>query len=65
MFEAVAALLSTDLAIDLGTANTLVFAKDEGLVVNQPSVIAVNNKTGTRLSRRGIRAPSKEHRLRL
>jgi rod shape-determining protein MreB len=40
------ALFSTDLAIDLGTANTLVFAKDKGIVVDEPSVIAVNRKTG-------------------
>jgi rod shape-determining protein MreB len=40
------ALFSTDLAIDLGTANTLVFAKDQGIVIDEPSVIAVNTKTG-------------------
>jgi rod shape-determining protein MreB and related proteins len=40
------ALFSTDLAIDLGTANTLVFAKDRGIVIDEPSVIAVNTKTG-------------------
>jgi rod shape-determining protein MreB len=33
--------LSTDLAIDLGTANTLVYAKGRGIVVNEPSVVAV------------------------
>jgi len=39
-------VFSTDLAIDLGTANTLVFAKDEGVVVDEPSVIAFNTRTG-------------------
>ena len=39
-------LFSTDLAIDLGTANTLVFAKDKGIVVDEPSVVAVNKRTG-------------------
>jgi rod shape-determining protein MreB len=37
---------STDLAIDLGTANTLVFAKDKGIVIDEPSVVAVNKRTG-------------------
>ncbi len=35
-----------DLAIDLGTANTLVYARGEGIVLNEPSVIALNNQTG-------------------
>ncbi len=35
--------LARDLAIDLGTANTLVYAKGEGIVLNEPSVIALNN----------------------
>ena len=33
---------SRDLAIDLGTANTLVFAKGRGIVVNEPSIVAIN-----------------------
>src|SRR6058998_463989 len=37
---------SSDLAIDLGTANTLVFAKGRGIVVCEPSIVAVNQKTG-------------------
>jgi len=36
-------LFSSDLAIDLGTANTLVFVKGEGIVCNEPSVVAVQN----------------------
>jgi rod shape-determining protein MreB and related proteins len=39
-------LFSTDLAIDLGTANTLVFAKDQGIVIDEPSVLAINKRTG-------------------
>ena len=39
-------LFSDDLAIDLGTANTIVFAKGKGIVVNEPSVVAINQKTG-------------------
>jgi rod shape-determining protein MreB len=34
---------SDDLAIDLGTANTLVCAKGKGVVVNEPSMVALNN----------------------
>lgn len=34
-----------DLGIDLGTANTLVFMKDKGIIVNEPSVVAVDTKT--------------------
>jgi len=36
--RSVLSLLSSDLAIDLGTANTLVFAKGKGNVVNEPSI---------------------------
>ena len=38
--------LSNDVAIDLGTANTLVFVKGEGIVLNEPSVVAVDQSTG-------------------
>ncbi len=38
--------LSTDVAIDLGTANTLVFVKGRGIVLNEPSVVAVDRATG-------------------
>jgi rod shape-determining protein MreB len=37
---------SNDIGIDLGTANTLVYVKGQGIVVNEPSVVAVNDKTG-------------------
>ncbi|GBE16770.1 Rod shape-determining protein MreB [bacterium BMS3Abin15] len=38
--------LSKDVGIDLGTANTLVYVKDKGIVINEPSVVAINQKTG-------------------
>lgn len=38
-------LLSNDIGIDLGTANTLVYLKGHGIVINEPSVVAVNQKT--------------------
>lgn len=36
---------SNDIGIDLGTANTLVYVKGQGVVINEPSVVALNNKT--------------------
>lgn len=44
--RSVFSLFSSDLAIDLGTANTLVFAKGKGVVVNEPSIVAINKNTG-------------------
>ena len=44
IFNAIWGMFSNDLAIDLGTANTLVFMKGQGIVVSEPSVVAV--KTG-------------------
>ena len=38
--------MAKDLAIDLGTANTLVYRKGDGIVINEPTVIAVNRSTG-------------------
>lgn len=39
-------LFSNDIGIDLGTTNTLVYVRDKGIVINEPSVVAVNQKTG-------------------
>ncbi|MBU1290063.1 rod shape-determining protein [Patescibacteria group bacterium] len=41
---------SKDIGIDLGTANTLVYVKGRGIVINEPSVVAINQKTGQILS---------------
>ena len=38
--------MARDLAIALGTANTLVYMKGRGIVLNEPSVIALNRQTG-------------------
>ncbi len=46
----IAGIFSNDLAIDLGTANTLVYAKGKGIIVNEPSVVAVtNSKNGRKI----------------
>jgi rod shape-determining protein MreB len=42
----VLSMFSNDLAIDLGTANSLVYSKGRGIVVSEPSIVAVNQKTG-------------------
>ncbi|MCJ7766728.1 MAG: rod shape-determining protein [Thiovulaceae bacterium] len=43
IFSKLIGLFSNDLAIDLGTANTLVIAKGHGIIINEPSVVAVKN----------------------
>ena len=44
-FRSLLSLFSRDLAIDLGTANTLVFARGKGIVANEPSIVAINKST--------------------
>ncbi len=46
MFKKVLGKISKDIGIDLGTATTLVYVKGRGIVINEPSVVAVNQKTG-------------------
>ncbi|MGR3198896.1 MAG: rod shape-determining protein, partial [Paracoccus sp. (in: a-proteobacteria)] len=41
-------LFSTDIAIDLGTANTLIYVKGKGIILNEPSVVAYHVKDGKR-----------------
>jgi rod shape-determining protein MreB len=45
MFNKLLGKFSRDLGIDLGTSNTRVFAKERGIVINEPSVVAVNTRT--------------------
>lgn len=45
MINRLLGLLSHDIGIDLGTANTLVYVRGKGIVINEPSVVAVNTKT--------------------
>ena len=46
MFNRIFGKLSHDVGIDLGTANTLVYVKGKGIIINEPSVVALNKKTG-------------------
>ena len=53
-------LWSQDMAIDLGTSNTLVVLKGKGVVLNEPSVVAVvNNKGKTSVSYTHLTLPTK------
>jgi rod shape-determining protein MreB and related proteins len=42
--------IGRDMAVDLGTANTLVYVRGRGIVLNEPSVVAINTKTGAILA---------------
>ena len=44
LLDSVLGLFSSDMGIDLGTANTLVLVKDKGIIINEPSVVAVQNE---------------------
>ncbi len=46
MFDRIFAPFSKDVGMDLGTANTLVYVRGRGIVINEPSVVAINQKTG-------------------
>ncbi|MBW1701982.1 MAG: rod shape-determining protein [Deltaproteobacteria bacterium] len=58
LFDPILGLFSNDLAIDLGTANTLVYMKGKGIVLNEPSVVAVrkDGKGGTKVMAVGTEA---------
>ena len=45
LFNRIFGRLSRDIGVDLGTANTLVYVRDKGIVINEPSIVAINNRT--------------------
>jgi hypothetical protein len=59
MFGAFRRYFSTDLAIDLGTANTLIFVRDKGIVLDEPSVVAIRHEGGPQ-GKKTIQAVGKE-----
>jgi rod shape-determining protein MreB len=61
MFQKFLGMMSADMAIDLGTANTLVYVKGRGIVLNEPSVVAISTHQG----RRQVRAVGDEAKLML
>ncbi|MBL8287501.1 MAG: rod shape-determining protein, partial [Rubrivivax sp.] len=46
MFASLRRYVSTDLAIDLGTANTLIYVRGKGIVLDEPSVVAIRHEGG-------------------
>jgi len=57
MFKMFRGMFSNDLSIDLGTANTLIYVKEQGIVLDQPSVVAIRlDKTGKRVAAVGTAA---------
>ncbi|HLQ24699.1 MAG TPA: rod shape-determining protein [Acidiferrobacterales bacterium] len=51
MFQNLRGYFSNDLAIDLGTANTLIFVRNKGIILNEPSVVAIRQEFGSRNNR--------------
>ena len=52
MLKRIAGFFSNDLAIDLGTANTLIYVRHKGIVLNEPSVVAIKNDSGRKTGKR-------------
>ena len=50
MFNKILGKFSQDIGIDLGTANTLVYVRGRGIIINEPSIVAINKKTDQVLS---------------
>jgi rod shape-determining protein MreB len=48
MLKKLRGLFSNDLSIDLGTANTLVYVRDKGIILDEPSVVAIKTVSGQR-----------------
>ena len=49
MLRSILGLFSNDLAIDLGTANTLIYVKEKGIILNEPSVVAIRQHLGQKI----------------
>jgi rod shape-determining protein MreB len=59
MFGFLRGYFSSDLAIDLGTANTLIYVRGKGIVLNEPSVVSISHEGGPS-GKRSIRAVGRE-----
>jgi len=64
MFNSLRGLFSTDLSIDLGTANTLIYARNQGIVLDEPSVVAIRQDRGNN-GAKSVSAVGKEAKLML
>ncbi len=60
MFKKLRGMFSSDLSIDLGTANTLIYVRERGIVLNEPSVVAIRNQ-GNQKSVVGCRERRQAH----
>ena len=60
MLRSILGLFSNDLAIDLGTANTLIYVKEKGIILNEPSVVAIRYAPGGGLNNKSILAVGSE-----
>ena len=60
MLRSILGLFSNDLAIDLGTANTLIYVKEKGIILNEPSVVAIRYAPGGGLNNKSILAVGTE-----
>lgn len=56
MFKKFRGMFSNDLSIDLGTANTLIYVKGQGIVLNEPSVVAIRQIVPAPKERSGRRS---------
>ena len=56
MFKRLRGMFSTDLSIDLGTANTLIYVRERGIILDEPSVVAIRVHNG----QKSIEAVGKE-----
>src|SRR5260221_3600825 len=64
MFSFLSKYISTDLAIDLGTANTLIYVRGKGIVLDEPSVVAIRQEGGPK-SKKTIQAVGMEAKMML
>ena len=53
MFRLLSRFLSNDIAIDLGTANTLIFVRGKGIVLDEPSMVAIQSGAGNKSKNHG------------
>jgi len=60
MLNSLLGLFSSDIAIDLGTANTLIYVKEKGIVLNEPSVVAIRQSAGGGINVKNVMAVGSE-----
>ena len=60
MFKKLRGVFSSDLSIDLGTANTLIYVKGQGIVLDEPSVVAIRQERGANKSVAAVGTAAKQ-----